>query len=192
MATLRLRRTSEEIWSRVRPLIAKLNGAANQIRLYDPSKIFPRGEAAGINNTNRNGTGNVPFSDGTTFSDGTAFAEGASTARLGRTHRRGERVVFIQGLKPSQEIALMADDFLQVGGYLHMATAQVKSNAEGKALVPIFPALRVDIPAGSLDAAVNFVYASSPFALAQPFTGFDVRFRNFADDITLNFIEVLP
>lgn len=191
-ATIRLQRRHENIWREIRPFIAKLNGAQHQVRLYDAACILPVGAAAGINRDNYRAPGTVKFSDDTTFSDGTKFAEGSTKARLARTHREGEDVVLIKGLKPSQAVSIAIDDMIEIGGYLHMATASVRSDSQGRALVPIFPPLRVDIPEKTSRAIVNFAYASSPFVLASPYTGFDVRYRNFADDMTFDFIEVLP
>ena len=191
-ATIRLTRRHEKVWREIRPFIAKLNGAQNQVRLYDAACILPLGAAAGSNRDNYRAPGTIKFSDDTAFSDGTQFADGSTKARLARTHREGEGVALIKGLKPSQPVSLAIDDMLEIGGFLHMATASVRSDAQGRALVPIFPALRVDVPQASTKAIVNFAYASSTFTLARPFEGFDVRYRNFADDMTFEFIEALP
>ena len=179
-------------WVDIEALLAKLDGPSNWIRLYHPLKILPRGVACGFNRDNAAGTGLTTFSDSTIFSDGTQFVDRGTRTILARTHLRGENNVLIQGLVPSQELSIMTGDHMEIGGYLHMAVATVKSDASGKALVPIRPELRVDIVASSLLNYVEFERATSPFMMStQDFSGFDVRPPDIGN-AGLDFIEVLP
>lgn len=191
MAELTFSLLDEDKWGEIRATLLRLCGTLNQVRLFDPAHVRPRGIAAGVNRDNPLGGTQSLFSDGTSFTDGTTFRDGSETAQLARSHLRGERNVLLQGLVPSQAVSLRMDDSLQVGDYMYSCLATVSSNSAGQALVPIAPALRDDVPYSSSKNVVNFIYPTSPFMLASDFQGITVEAGQFAQ-IGVKFIEVLP
>lgn len=182
-------------WAPVESFLARLDGPSNWARLFHPLKTYPRGKAAGIWRGNvYTGIGPQRFSDGTAFSDGTTFIDGSTRAYLARTHYRGEKNVLITGLVPNTSVSLMVGDHMEIGGYLHMAVANCSADANGRALVPIRPALRIDIPVNDALNYVEFSYATSPFMLggqSGDFDGMEVTPPDIAE-IGVSFIEALP
>lgn len=196
VAQLQLGARAERDWADIEAFLARLDGPSNWVRLFHPLKRLPRGYACGIY---RDDSGNVvtplgttKFSDLTSFSDGTVFTEGGFVAMLARTHFRGEDNVLVTGLGASQATSIKTGDYMEIGGFLHMALSTVASNSAGQTLVPIRPRLRLDIPVGSALNYVNFYYPTSPFMLATPnFDGFDINAPDIAK-IGLSFIEAPP
>ena len=158
----------EEIWRELRAFINKLDDGANYVRMFDPFSCIPRGVAAGINRSNYRAAGTEPFSDATLFSDGTGFKSGSLQARLARNHIRGETAVLIDGLVANQAQSLMVDDKIGIAGYLYQVIHSVSSDANGQALVPIRPALRVPSVASASDGIVNFEFPTSIFVMVDP------------------------
>ena len=182
----------EPSWTReLEALLMELDGARNAVRLYDHRRFMPRGVAAGINMGNWTDHMDGQFSDSTVFSDGEGFNEGATTARLARHHYRGERLVLLEGLIPSQRYSLVVGDHLQVKGYLYAARQKVSSDADGKAMVPIHTPLRPDAIKGGMSGRVSFAWPSSPFVMATPFEGLVTTAPNISRG-DLQFVEFLP
>ena len=175
----------------LRAFIRRLQrGGIHYVKMFDPAFRYPYGTAAGINQSNFDQVGIGQFSDSTLFSDGTGFRDGALYCRLARNHIRGENSVLLTDLVPDQSISIKADDMMEIGGYLHAAVESVASDANGEALVPIVPSLRVDVIANSPDGVVNFDHPSTPCVLSAPGP---IGLENIrSGPIGLDFVEVLP
>lgn len=179
----------EAVWRQIRAFLVRLDGGVNLVRMFDPFSGYPRGVAAGISRSNFSIPGTSKFSDGTSFTDGTAFRDGSLVANLARDHQRGERNVYLSGLIPSQVSAFLAGDMMEIGGYLYMATSDVKSDSAGKSLVPIMPPLRQDQTVLA-SGPVNFDHPTSTFVL-QSDAGINIDI-NLSGEIGIQLAEYLP
>ena len=148
--------------------ITSLKGTRGTFKLGDPAALAPLGSAA-----------DAP---------GTPVINGA-----GQTGNQ----LMISGLPAGAADYLLAGDMLQVGAFpisapvnahLHMVLNDVDADGGGLATLDIYPTLRESPTNGS---AVVLVNPQGVFALAQPFTPWQVRPRLLYDGVKLSVAEVI-
>ena len=148
--------------------ITSLKGTKGTFKLGDPALSAPLGSAA--------------VTPGTPVIDG-----------VGQTGNQ----LAISGLPPNVTGYLLAGDMMQVGAFpisapadahLHMVLADVDADGTGRATLDIFPSLRESPTNGS---AVVLVDPQGVFALAQPFTPWQVRSPLLYDGVRLAVVEVI-
>ena len=148
--------------------ITSLKGTRGTFKLGDPAISAPLGSAA--------------VAPGTPVIDG-----------VGQTGNQ----LAISGLPAGAQGYLLAGDMLQVGAFpisapvdahLHMVLTDVDVDGAGKATLDIFPTLR-ESPTNQ--SAVVLVNPQGVFALAQPFTPWQVRSPLLYDGVKLSVAEVI-
>lgn len=177
-----------QLWTQLSALIARLDGPAGTLRMWDASRFLPRGMAAGLNLDTVVGIGQ-PFSDNTYFTDGTGWLDVSAYGVVMAGQPAGSDSILIGGLIANQPLSLAAGDLFEVGGYLYMATADTASDANGMARVMIRPRLRLPALAGD---SVKFAYPTSPFQLVDDEQGGVEVASPVFGSFGLSLVEIVP
>jgi hypothetical protein len=125
---------------RIDALLAKLKGAYNTVALWDFARPDPAGD-----NRDRGLIADTRFTDGTTFTDGTVFDGGAAGVTVWGGWDAGATMILTDGWWQSITGALLAGDYIGIGGFLYMLTDDLVSDSMGRAYLSIAPPLNADV-----------------------------------------------
>ena len=176
---------SRVVAARIDAMLAQLDGSGGEMTLWDFRRPFPRGDAGLMVNPIV-----TTFTDGTEFSDATDFldAYAAEFPYIYQSTAKGASALVVGGWG-GLEHALLAGDYIGVGGYLYIVCDDARADAMGRASLTIRPNLRADV---DVNAAITITRPRCRFRLADNSQGDNRTDGNFRSTYTLSFLESLP
>lgn len=170
---------------RIDALLAKLRGMQGTVMMWDHDRPTSGGTQGTADDLGAD-IAPEPFSDGTFFTDGTGFTT-SGTPHISFGAPAGSTSIGTAGWYAGQTVAVMGD-WVQIGDYLYMLTADAVADGNGEVTLEFAPALKADAPVGS---TLNFTRASVEMRLVS-----DDENENPSDaahmySYTLRFVEVL-
>lgn len=153
---------------RLKALMSRIRSGRNLVRMFDPTRRWPRGTAAGLNQANMNFRVESLWSDSTPFADGTGWLDGSLSCNVAVAAMAGERSIQINGLVANQALAFMGGDLFELNGCLYEIEGDVASDGAGAARVGIVPGLWFNALPGDV---VNLDHPSTQFQLMSPDAG---------------------
>ena len=151
-------------WKRLSAFLHGLRGRVGLVRLSDPLRCYPGGNAAGPNPGSGAG---VAWSDGTFFTDGFGWVDGSSYGRSGENAVKGADNILMTGLV-ANALALEAGDLFQIGDHLYETAIDANSDGSGESRVYFAPNLVADVFAGD---AINFHKPTGVFRMVDDAQG---------------------
>ncbi|MGV3649838.1 MAG: hypothetical protein ACO1OK_00300 [Devosia sp.] len=149
--------TSEAGWRDTAAFLMQLRGGVNLCRLFDPRRHPMRGAGSVL-----------------------------TTAAVASEAPAGATSVTLKGLKPSQIVALAADDHFTIGENLYTVISHAGSDLDGEATVSFLPPLRHGV---ATDDAVHLNKPTGVFRLVGGFSDLTVSFTGRAQPLSLEFFE---
>jgi hypothetical protein len=172
-------------WSgRIDALLALLAGPENELRLWDFRRPAPRGTA-----TPRGSALRTRFGDATEFSDGTRFLDQPAAPTVTVAVAEGAASVPTGGWAPSQAAALLAGDYVGIGGRLFLVAEDVATDSAGRGTLVLRPRLRATVPGGT---AVVTDRPTARFRLADNRQGANPTQPGPFSTYNLSLLESLP
>ena len=171
--------------ARLDALLALLDGAGQEVRLFDFRRAVPRGAAALL-------TGDITttFTDGTEFTDTFDFVDG----RMGTAPvvlflaGTGADAITTSGWAP-REHALLTGDYIGINGNLYMVCQDARASAAGVVDLQLRPRLRTPVAAST---TIITIQPTARFRLADNSQGGNRTQVGLFSSYSISLLESLP
>lgn len=167
VARVTLTEAEAPLWFELDAFVSRLGGQGGLIRIGDFARTRPQRDIDAATSSER-------FSDGTFFDDGSGFLSGPlpPTIHVTAAAAKGAGALQVGGLPASESRVLRRGDLIEIRrngiadatASLHMVLADAPTDAAGKTLLALAPALRAGVAVGD---AVALDHPTSVFQLAD-------------------------